>query len=124
MRVRQRDTGPEVLLRRALWAAGLRYRTEFGVEGVRVDIALPGRHLAILVDGCSWHGCPIHATQPNKNAAYWIAKLERNRTRDNLQTDRLKAAGWTLVQLWAHESTTGFVEATRTIVKHVKGLDR
>lgn len=102
-RVGQRDTGPELLLRSALFAAGLRFRLNVRVEGVRPDIVYGPKHVAVFVDGCFWHGCPLHGTKPGSNQSYWLPKLEANRARDARQTEKLERAGWTVIRLWEHE---------------------
>jgi DNA mismatch endonuclease (patch repair protein) len=93
-------------LRRLLHAAGLRYRVEHRVPGLprrTVDIALPGRRLAVFVDGCFWHGCPDHSRPPRSNTDWWVAKLAANRERDRSTTAHLEAAGWTVLRIWEHE---------------------
>ena len=105
-----RKTGsrPETLLRKALFAQGLRYRknqalrTPIGV--VRPDIVFRSRRVAVFVDGCFWHSCPVHGNQPSTNDAYWRAKLARNRERDGLVTSVLSNEGWSVVRIWEHES--------------------
>lgn len=59
--------------------------------------------LAVFVDGCFWHRCPIHGTSPRTNSDYWAAKLDRNLTRDREITNRLLQAGWTVIRFWEHE---------------------
>ena len=59
--------------------------------------------LAIFVDGCFWHCCPLHATKPKSNAAFWRNKLATNQTRDRLVTSTLKSAGWQVLRIWEHE---------------------
>ncbi len=102
-----RNTQIEVDLRRALFAAGLRYRVHRRpVEGVRreADIVFTSAKVAVFVDGCFWHGCPEHATWPKNNAEFWRTKIETNRRRD-LDTDRkLADAGWLAVRVWEHET--------------------
>lgn len=107
-RIRGRDTGPELMLRRALWATGLRFRAQWRhpMAG-RIDVAFPGPRVAILVDGCFWHGCPAHGVQPKTNSAFWSGKLATNRQRDLRQTRRLEDDGWAVLRCWEHE-----VEAT------------
>ncbi|HOI55618.1 MAG TPA: very short patch repair endonuclease [Phycisphaerae bacterium] len=102
-RVKQRNSGAEVALRSALFARGLRFRLHRRIEGVTIDIAFLGAKVAVLVDGCFWHGCPEHATYPKTNTAYWLPKLKENKNRDRRQTARLEAAGWTVVRVWEHE---------------------
>ncbi|TFG82701.1 MAG: very short patch repair endonuclease [Erysipelotrichales bacterium] len=100
-KVKGKDTAPELKLRKALWAAGLRYRKNYGPH--RIDIAFPGRKIAVFVDGCFWHGCPMHGTIPETNKEYWIPKLERNKQRDQERTAALKAEGWIVIRVWEHE---------------------
>jgi DNA mismatch endonuclease (patch repair protein) len=59
--------------------------------------------LAIFVDGCFWHGCPKHATNPKSNRAYWRHKLSGNKSRDHLVTRTLRLAGWHVLRIWHHE---------------------
>lgn len=103
---RQRDTKPELELRSALHRRGLRFfvdRAPMPSMRRRADVLFPRRQIAVYVDGCFWHGCPIHGTSPKANARWWREKLDRNRRRDQ-ETDRiLNAAGWTVVRVWEHE---------------------
>lgn len=100
-KVRSKDTSPELKLRKALWSAGLRYRKHYGPH--HIDIAFPGKKVAVFVDGCFWHGCPIHGTIPESNKDYWVPKLERNKKRDLERTAALEAEGWTVIRAWEHE---------------------
>lgn len=102
-RIRGRDTGPEVVLRRALWAAGLRYRKHAKTPVGRPDVVFPGPRVAVFIDGCFWHGCPAHYSRPNSQAEFWAAKLVDNVTRDRRQTLELEALGWRVVRVWEHE---------------------
>lgn len=104
---RGRDTQPELALRRELWGRGRRYRIDYPLPLVgvrrRADIAFPSYRLAVLVDGCYWHVCPEHGTDPRTNAPYWSAKLRRNVERDR-ETDQLAHdTGWRLLRVWEHE---------------------
>ncbi|TVZ89377.1 very short patch repair endonuclease [Streptomyces sp. BK340] len=102
-----RDTAPEVAVRRLLHASGLRYRVNVPVPGIprrTIDIAFSKAKIAIFLDGCFWHGCPEHATQPKSNAEWWRAKLDKNMARDLETTEHLTAAGWTVLRFWEHES--------------------
>ena len=113
---RRRDTAPELALRRALHARGLRYRVTYPVPGNRlrtIDIAFTRAKVAVFVDGCFWHGCPDHGTQPRANAGWWATKLAANAARDR-DTDRLLTeAGWTVLRVWEHEAPE--VAATRVL---------
>lgn len=70
---------------------------------VRPDFVFPKLRLALFVDGCFWHACPRHATQPRHNAAFWRKKLAANKARDRLVTRTLRRSGWRVVRLWEHE---------------------
>lgn len=74
-------------------------------EGVKVrpDFVFPKLKLAVFVDGCFWHGCPRHGTQPKGNAAFWRQKLARNRARDRRVTRALRRAHWRVLRIWEHD---------------------
>ena len=67
------------------------------------DFVFPKLKLAVFVDGCFWHGCPIHATQPKINAEFWQTKISKNQARDLLVTRTLRRAGWRVMRIWEHE---------------------
>ncbi len=103
---RRSDTVPELALRRLLHARGYRCRLVWPVPGRSrrsIDIAFPGRRIAVFVDGCFWHSCPEHATRPRANSAWWSRKLERNVQRDRETDSLLTAEGWIVVRIWEHE---------------------
>src|SRR5450759_5051369 len=79
-RIRGSDTGPELLLRKAMWRLGLRYRLKAGLPG-RPDMVFPKYDTVVFVDGCFWHGCPKHMPWPKSNAAFWRAKIIGNKSR-------------------------------------------
>jgi DNA mismatch endonuclease (patch repair protein) len=102
----RRDTKPELAVRRALHATGLRFRVErsplVGLRS-RADIVFGPARVAVYVDGCFWHRCPEHATVPRSNGAWWAEKLQRNQDRDRDTDAKLVAAGWLPVHVWEHE---------------------
>lgn len=102
---RRRDTAPELAIRRLLHARGLRYRVDVLLPGMRrwADILFGPSRIAVFVDGCFWHGCPEHGTQPKNNAAWWSAKIAGNIARDRDTDRRLAEAGWTVIRVWEHE---------------------
>ena len=103
----RRDTGPELAVRRLLHSAGERYRLQVKVPDHprrTIDIAFPGARLAIFIDGCFWHGCPVHGEVPVSNREWWIEKIDKNRRRDTETTDVLRRAGWSVSRWWEHES--------------------
>lgn len=102
---RRRDTKPELEVRRAVFALGLRYRVDVApIPGRRrADLVFTRARVAVYVDGCFWHGCPQHATQPKANSEWWVTKLARNRERDEDTHARIVAAGWFPLRVWEHE---------------------
>ncbi len=101
-RIRGKNTKPELILRRALWSAGLRYRLHHGATG-RPDIAFPGPRVAVFCDGCFWHGCPEHSVSPKTNASFWKTKIGKNRARDERVAAALRDEGWTVIRFWEHD---------------------
>jgi len=79
-------------------------RGEGGDFCVRPDFVFPKLRLAVFVDGCFWHGCPEHATWPKNNADFWRSKIVANQQRDLDTGERLRADGWEVVRVWAHET--------------------
>lgn len=93
---RTRDTKLERILRSKLHRLGLRYRLHRVFPGTRrkADLVFVRARVAVLVDGCFWHGCREHGTWPKANAAWWRAKIKGNRVRDVSTNQLLTAAGW------------------------------
>ena len=115
-----KDTAAELAVRRLLHAAGLRYRVEYPVPGMarrRIDVAFTRAKVAVLIDGCFWHGCPQHATQPKANAEWWRKKLDRNMARDLETTEHLVAQGWTVLRFWEHEAPGTVAERVAAAVE-------
>ena len=112
---RSRDTRPELAIRSAVHARGLRYRVAIRpVHGVRrtADLVFTRARVAEFLDGCFWHGCPEHFHMPATNPGYWGPKIAANSARD-VETDRLLAAeGWAVLRFWEH---TVVVEAATQI---------
>jgi DNA mismatch endonuclease, patch repair protein len=126
---RRTDTKPELALRRALHAMGYRYRTDHRLDlagGLRVrpDIVFTARRVAVFVDGCFWHCCPEHGSQPSANSWYWEPKLRRNVERDRNADAALDLAGWTVIRLWEHESLDAAVAAVLEVVPSPKPARR
>lgn len=106
-------------LRRELWRSGLRYRTNLAVIGRRrkVDVVFTGAKVAVFVDGCFWHGCPMHGTLPKNNTEWWHAKLRTNAQRDRDTDLVLHDAGWCVVRVWEHEDMNVAAERVRLAVE-------
>lgn len=114
------DTSLELRIRSQLHRQGVRFRKDYPirVDGrlIRPDIVFTKKRIAVFIDGCFWHLCPIHGQIPATNADFWRQKLERNAQRDVEQTDALQRAGWTVVRVWEHTPTD---TAVRTIADSV-----
>jgi DNA mismatch endonuclease (patch repair protein) len=78
------------------------WRRNWPLEG-KPDFVFPKLKLAVFVDGCFWHGCPLHATRPKSNSAFWETKLARNQARDRYVTRALHVKGWKVLRIWEHE---------------------
>jgi DNA mismatch endonuclease (patch repair protein) len=117
---RTRDTHPEMAVRRQVHALGLRYRVDAAVlPGLRrrADLAFPKQRVAVFVDGCFWHGCSQHSTQPKSNVSFWTDKLAHNQQRDRDTDQRLAAAGWTVVRVWEHEAPEEAAQHIETLIR-------
>ncbi len=104
--IKDRNTQPEVRVRQALRAVGLRYRLHLRNLPGRPDIVLLGRRVAIFVHGCFWHhhpGCRF-AAMPKSNEAFWRTKLDSNVERDLRSRSQLQGAGWRVLTVWECET--------------------
>jgi DNA mismatch endonuclease, patch repair protein len=100
-------TRPETLVRSELHRRGARFRKDLpvrlGDRVVRPDIVFTRARLAVFIDGCFWHACPVHGNQPRANTDYWRPKLALNVARDRAVDEALIAAGWRVLRAWEHE---------------------
>lgn len=113
---RSRDTRPEMAVRQAAHAAGLRYRVDsrpIPTFNRRADMVFTRAKVAVFIDGCFWHGCPEHHTVAKQNAAFWAEKVRRNRERDKHTDQVLVSDGWTVIRAWEHEPVAQVVERIR-----------
>lgn len=119
---RSRNTGPEMDLRRAVHARGLRFRLHRGVaQRCTADFVLPRWRVAVFVDGCFWHGCPTHSPAEFRgpNASLWSEKIAANRARDQRVTTDATADGWTVVRVWECEIRRDVQAAAELVVRAV-----
>jgi DNA mismatch endonuclease, patch repair protein len=100
-RIRGKDTKPELVLRKALHSAGLRYRLQLGTVPGRPDLSLPKHKTLIFVHGCFWHGhnCPLFKA-PRTNSDFWRQKIATNRLRDVRVQAELVSSGWRVLTVW------------------------
>ncbi|MDE1965191.1 MAG: DNA mismatch endonuclease Vsr [Xanthomonadaceae bacterium] len=113
--VRQKDTAPEMVVRRIAYAFGARYRLHRKDLSGRPDLVFPSRRLCIFVHGCFWHrhlGCRLAST-PNSNTEFWKEKFMRNVERDARKEGELKSAGWRVEIIWECETRNPAALKTR-----------
>jgi DNA mismatch endonuclease (patch repair protein) len=118
-----RDTRPELALRRAVHARGLRYYVNRRpIKAVRrtADLLFPKIKIAVFLDGCFWHGCPEHHTIAKTNAAFWAEKVATNRRRDIDTNRRLTTEGWTVIRIWEHEPTADAADRIAATVTAIR----
>jgi DNA mismatch endonuclease (patch repair protein) len=102
-RVRSQDTKPEIVVRRQVHATGMRFRLHRRDLPGRPDLVLPRHRVAVFVNGCFCHGCPIcdqGSRQPKGSADFWAEKPATNRARDATVTRQLEEARWRVVLIW------------------------
>lgn len=107
-KIRSRDTKPEILLRKALWRQGIRYRKNFKDLPGKPDIAITRYRIAVFVDGEYFHGRgwedgKKEKAEAGENASYWVPKIERNIKRDDGVDALLKGMGWTVIRFWSRD---------------------
>lgn len=115
-----KDTRAELVIRSMLHSHGLRFRVNYGpIAGLRrtADIVFTRKRIAVFVDGCFWHGCPLHYIAPKANAEFWRQKVEGNRARDVETTTRFKEAGWHVIRAWEHEAPEDVVRLIERAVR-------
>ncbi|RKR73485.1 very short patch repair endonuclease [Frondihabitans australicus] len=116
---RRRDTEIEIDIRRRLHAHGFRFRLVVPVPDRprrSIDIAFPRERVAVLVDGCFWHACPLHRTSPRTNHDWWEAKLATNSARDLDTRHSLETTGWAVIRVWEHENPDSATDAIEALV--------
>lgn len=115
-------TKPELVLAKAMWALGLRYRKNSGSIFGKPDFSFKKYKVAVFVDGEFWHGKDWEQKKAEikGNREFWIAKIERNIQRDIEVTGRLKAEGWTVLRFWSNDvikDTTSCAEKVKEIIR-------
>lgn len=107
-RIKSKNTGPEIAVRKLVYSLGYRYRLNHKKLPGKPDLVFAGRRKVIFVHGCFWHshGCKL-SHSPRTNQAYWSPKLERNASRDLSNQAALERLGWQTLTLWECEVRTG-----------------
>ena len=106
-------------------STSLRYRVDAPLPGMprrRADVLFTRRRVAVFIDGCFWHSCPIHGTVPRSNRDWWVAKLGKNMARDRETNTYLSANGWTVFRFWEHEDMELAANVIEQVIrKHESG---
>ncbi|WP_285901692.1 very short patch repair endonuclease [Frankia sp. AiPs1] len=124
---RTKNTRPEVALRRAVHGLGLRFRLHQTIAPrCTPDFVLARWRLAVFVDGCFWHGCPVHGMKEYRgpNAELWRQKMEANRTRDRRNDATLAEAGWTVLRIWECQVRRDVEEAAVLVQRAAQDAQR
>lgn len=115
-----KDTRLERRLASLAWKEGIRgYRRRCRQHLGRPDFCFHSEQVAVFVDGCFWHMCPIHFTLPATNVRFWKKKLEDNKIRDLRQMRKLRKEGWAVIRVWNHglKTEAGTQRAVQKIIK-------
>jgi DNA mismatch endonuclease (patch repair protein) len=102
-RVRSKETGIEIRLRKELWKAGYRYRKNVSGYFGKPDILLKKYKAVIFMDSCFWHGCNKYGSVPQTRKKFWNEKIERNKNRDKEVNKHYKKIGWKVIRIWEHD---------------------
>lgn len=122
-RAATRNTGPERALRSELHKRGYRFRLHRALPfdaRRKADLVFPKERLAVFVDGCFWHSCPVHGTMPRANRDFWEPKLARNRERDQDTDARLREHGWAVVRVWEHEPAIHAADVVESTLRSLR----
>ena len=122
-RIRNKDTGIELALRKELWSRGIRYRKNVKTVEGKPDIAFIGKKVAVFCDSEFWHGYNWDERKNDlkKNKEFWIAKIERNMERDAEVNRILKEQGWTVLRFWGNQIKKNLSECADIIENAVRG---
>ena len=93
---------------------------QVGQRVVRPDIVFTRAALAVFVDGCFWHRCPVHGSSPKRNASYWEPKLDANVARDRRVDALLASHRWTVIRVWEHEDPRQAADRIASVLVHLQ----
>jgi DNA mismatch endonuclease, patch repair protein len=106
------------------WRRHFKLKVQGSKKTVRPDFVFPRERVVVFVDGCFWHGCPLHGTRPKGNAAFWRRKIEGNMARDRRVHRALRRSGWSVLRLWEHAlrrtaMKRGATEAVPVVIRRI-----
>jgi DNA mismatch endonuclease (patch repair protein) len=117
--IKSRDTSLEKALRSRLWKQGIRYRKNVLTLFGKPDISITREKIVIFIDSCFWHGCSKHLRMPKSNIDYWVAKVEKNKKRDQTVNMHYKKKGWIVLRFWEHNIKKDVDSAVKEIMHQV-----
>jgi DNA mismatch endonuclease (patch repair protein) len=119
-RIKGKNTGPEVKLRKLLFSNGIRgYRIHFDLPG-KPDIVFVKKKIAIFIDGCFWHKCPVDFQEPETRKEFWMKKINSNVERDKKINVQLQNMGWLVIRFWEHDVKKRPDEIVEVIKKNLE----
>lgn len=120
--VKSKDSEIEVAFRKALWKKGFRYRKNSTKYFGKPDLVLKKYKTIIFIDSCFWHGCEAHCRMPKTRREYWVAKIDRNKARDDEVNSHYKKTGWKLFRIWEHQilNETNLEKEASKIIQKIK----
>lgn len=116
--VKSHDTKIEVMLRKALWAKGIRYRKNFKIYSCKPDIVITKYNIAIFCDGDFWHG-KENPDIVKTHKKFWIEKIRRNMERDLENTIELRDNGWTVLRFWESDIQKNLDDCVKTVISEL-----
>jgi len=120
------ELSPERILRNLIYRSGFRYRKNFSpITGFRckADLVFLRLRLCVFIDGCFWHGCPLHFQCPKQNGLWWQEKISETVARDTRQAQQLRSHGWHILRIWEHEIRENAQWATHRVLKELNDLE-
>jgi len=119
-KVRSKETGIEIKIRKELWKAGFRYRKNVSGYFGKPDILLKKYKMVIFADSCFWHGCKKHGSIPQTRKKFWEEKIARNKERDKEVNKHYKKIGWKVIRIWEHEFKKDMELFFQKVIRKIK----
>lgn len=120
--IRGKNTRPEVLVRKLIWAQGNRYRVHDRRVPGTPDISNKRYKVAVFIDGCFWHGCATCYKEPRTNVSFWRAKLRANRQRRIKIKRQLKSSGWNVLEFWEHQVLSNPSQVAKKVGRYLSAV--
>jgi DNA mismatch endonuclease, patch repair protein len=119
-RIRGKNTSPEIKIRKMLFSEGIRgYRIHYNLPG-KPDIVFIKKKIAIFIDGCFWHKCPVCFKEPETRKEFWIEKIDKNVERDLEINKLLKNMGWKVIRIWEHDVRKNPIDVVNMITQYLQ----